>query len=299
MTHIKTTSIKSNGTKSYFINTLLTLLAPIFWGTTYIVTTQLLPSNLPLFAAVIRVLPAGLILVLISRELPKSGQWGHMFILSILNISCFQALLFVAAYRLPGGIAAVVSAIQPLIIMLLLWQINRVAPKPITIIATLAAIVGMAMLLITPNSSWDAIGLVAALLGAVSMAFGIYLTKLWKPQVSNLTFTGWQLLFGGVMLLPLALVFETLPTAFTLNNLLGYSYLCIFGSLIAYALWFNGIEKLPSVAVSILGAMSPITATIIGWLILDERLTLLQSIGFVLVLISVFVVQFSSRENKL
>lgn len=299
MIHINTTSIPSNNAKSYFINTLLTVLAPIFWGTTYIVTTQLLPSNLPLSAAVIRVLPAGLILVLISRELPKSGQWGRMFVLSFLNISCFQALLFVAAYRLPGGIAAVVSAIQPLIIMLLLWQINRVAPRPITIIATLATIVGMALLLITPNISWDFMGLVAALLGAVSMALGIYLTKLWKPDVSNITFTGWQLLFGGIMLLPLALFFETFPQSLTTTNVLGYAYLTIFGSLIAYALWFRGIEKLPSVGVSILGAFSPITATIIGWLVLDECLSPLQIIGFIVVLISVFIVQYTSKGSKL
>ncbi|WP_037032425.1 EamA family transporter [Psychrobacter phenylpyruvicus] len=275
------------------------MLAPIFWGTTYVVTTQFLPTNLPLFAAVIRVLPAGIILILMSRKLPQSGQWGRILILSFLNISCFQALLFVAAYRLPGGIAAIVSGIQPLIIMTLLWQVNRIAPRPITLTATITTIMGMALLLINPNSSWDIIGLIAALLGAVSMAFGIYLTKLWKPNVSNLTFTGWQLLFGGVMLLPLALFLETFPTSLSINNILGYAYLCIFGSLIAYALWFRGIEKLPSVAVSILGALSPITATIIGWAFLNERLSTLQAIGFILVLISVFVVQFTSKADKL
>ena len=282
-------------TASYWLNMLLTMLAPVFWGTTYIVTTQLLPPDLPLFASVMRVLPAGMILVLFARQLPQSGQWRRMIILSFLNISSFQALLFVAAYRLPGGIAAVVGAIQPLVILLLIWRIDHLSPKPITMLATCSAIIGMAMLLVTEGVSWDKIGLLAALLGAVSMALGVYLTKRWKPEVSNLTFTGWQLLFGGIMLLPLSMMLETLPNTFTYTNILGYAYLAIFGSLIAYSLWFRGIEKLPSVAVSILGSLSPITATIIGWYWLNQQLSVFQFCGFVLVLVSIFVVQ---RNNK-
>ena len=289
---------RDNDNDHVAINTLLTILAPIFWGTTYIVTTQFLPADRPLIAAVIRVLPAGLILTLWVRQLPQSGQWARMLILSFLNISCFQALLFVAAYRLPGGIAAVIGAVQPLMIMGLIWAVDGVTPRLLTVLATLATIIGMAMLLITPQVSWDLIGLLAALGGAVSMGIGVYLTKRWKPAVSNLTFTGWQLLFGGMMLLPLAMSLESWPTELTMTNVLGYAYLTIFGSLIAYSLWFRGIEKLPSVAVSILGAFSPITATIIGWLFLNQWLSIVQSLGFVIVLVAVFIVQRSSKEVK-
>lgn len=130
------------------------------------------------------------------------------------------------------------------------------------------------------------------------MGMGVYLTKRWKPDVSNLTFTGWQLLFGGIILLPVAMMSETFPNTLTYTNLLGYAYLAIFGSLIAYSLWFRGIEKLPSVAVSILGFLSPITATIIGWFFLNQQLSLFQSCGFIVVLMSIFVVQHNSKGSK-
>lgn len=55
----QTNSNRLNFSTSYIGNILLTMLAPIFWGTTYIVTTEYLPKNLPFYAAVIRVLPAG------------------------------------------------------------------------------------------------------------------------------------------------------------------------------------------------------------------------------------------------
>ena len=98
---------------------LLTAIAPAIWGSTYLVTTGLLPQGYPLTVAMLRALPAGLILLLLVRRLPTGGWWWRSFVLGALNFSIFWALLFVSAYRLPGGVAATVGAIQPLIVLLL------------------------------------------------------------------------------------------------------------------------------------------------------------------------------------
>uniref|UniRef100_UPI0020C2E156 EamA family transporter n=1 Tax=Salmonella enterica TaxID=28901 RepID=UPI0020C2E156 len=82
-------------------------------------TTELLPQGYPLTVAMLRALPAGLLLLLIVRQLPRGIWWGRVFLLGALNFSVFWWLLFVAAYRLPGGVAATVGAIQPLIVILL------------------------------------------------------------------------------------------------------------------------------------------------------------------------------------
>lgn len=65
-----------------------------------------------------RALPIGLLLTIGLRKLPRGIWWLRMLILGGLNIGVFQALLFVAAYRLPGGVAATTGAIQPLLVML-------------------------------------------------------------------------------------------------------------------------------------------------------------------------------------
>jgi probable blue pigment (indigoidine) exporter len=96
---------------------LLTACAPLIWGSTYWVTSQWLPPDRPLTAAVWRVLPAGLLLLLWARQWPAAGQWRRVFGLAVLNIAVFQALLFVAAYRLPGGVAAILGATQPLLVL--------------------------------------------------------------------------------------------------------------------------------------------------------------------------------------
>lgn len=103
--------------RSTWLDVLITALAPAIWGSTYIVTTEILPPDRPFTAALLRALPAGLLLVLYSRYLPRRSEWPRLLVLAALNIGFFQALLFVAAYRLPGGLAAVVGAIQPLLVM--------------------------------------------------------------------------------------------------------------------------------------------------------------------------------------
>lgn len=107
---------------------LLTALAPTAWGTTYIVATELLPPGHPLLIASLRTLPVGLVLTVALKQLPKGIWWWRILILGSLNIGIFQGLLFVAAYRLPGGVAATVEAIRPLLVVLFSWPILHKRP---------------------------------------------------------------------------------------------------------------------------------------------------------------------------
>ncbi|PTT18241.1 EamA family transporter, partial [Acidovorax sp. HMWF029] len=117
-------SNSTSSTSPSWMDVCITALAPAIWGSTYIVTTELLPPGRPFTAALLRALPAGLLLVLWARRWPVPGGWGRMALLAALNIGVFQALLFVAAYRLPGGLAAVVGAIGPLVVMGLAWAVD-------------------------------------------------------------------------------------------------------------------------------------------------------------------------------
>ncbi|OEV13552.1 ABC transporter permease, partial [Streptomyces nanshensis] len=87
----------------------LTALAPASWGTTYVVTTELLPPGHPLFAGLLRALPAGLLALALTRVLPRGHWWWKAVVLGTLNIGALP-LLFVAAERLPGGVAATLGA---------------------------------------------------------------------------------------------------------------------------------------------------------------------------------------------
>jgi probable blue pigment (indigoidine) exporter len=286
--------------------TLLTALAPILWGSTYIVTTEILPVGTPFTAAVIRCLPAGLILIAISGYRPAQSEWKKLLLLSFFNFACFQGLLFIAAYRLPGGLAAVIGAIQPLIVLGLGWLVLTQKPAKLTVAACIGALAGMAVLIIAPMSSngvrWDEIGIAAALLGAISMGVGTFFSKHWQQSPSGntplLAFTGWQLTLGGVMLLPFSFWFDPSLPSLSTTHIFGFSYLAIFGTLITYLIWFTGVSKLPSTAVSALGLLSPISAIILGWVILDQVIEGWALVGLFIVIASVLTVQWSQSRTK-
>ncbi|QPE19414.1 EamA family transporter [Providencia rettgeri] len=269
----------------------LTALAPIVWGSTYLVTTEMLPAGIPLTLAVLRALPAGLLLILVLRKLPEGIWWLRVVILGVLNFSLFWWLLFIAAYRLPGGVAATVGAVQPLIVLFLSrWLLNS-RLSPVSIMASIAGVFGVAILLLTPNAALDPLGIIAGLAGAFSMAAGTVLSRRWQPPVSALTFTSWQLTAGGLVLLPFAIVFEPVLPALSSLNLIGLGYLTLIGGALTYALWFRGLAILGPSSVASLGFLSPVSAVVLGWFYLNQQLSTLQFIGMIVILLSVWASQ--------
>ena len=261
---------------------LLTALAPAVWGTTYVVTTEFLPPGRPLVAGMLRALPAGLLLLALTRRLPRGAWWWRSAVLGALNIGLFFALLFVSAYRLPGGMAAVLGAAQPLVVagLTVLLLTERVALR--TVLAAVLGAGGVTLAVLTAAARLDAVGLAAGLAGTASMALGLVLTKRWgRPDVSLLTTTGWQLTAGGLLLVPAAVLAEGVPARLTAGNVAGYAYLSMIGTAAAYSLWFRGLNRLPAARVSLLGLLSPLVATVLGWAMLGQRLTPLQVTGMV------------------
>lgn len=275
----------------------LTATAPLIWGSTYLVTTEFLPPDVPLLSAMLRTLPVGLLMLLCLRQLPAKGWWGKIFLLGMLNIGIFQALLFVAAYRLPGGVAATVGAIQPLVVVLLGWAVLNAKTSMLSWIAALCGLAGVAMLVLGPAAKLDFIGVAAAAAGAFAMACGTLLTKKWLPPASAMVLTSWQLVTGGLFLLPLALLFETLPTQLSLANVFGYIWLGLIGTGLTYVFWLRGVMKMPATAVTTLSLLSPLSATVLGALVLQQKLTLLQSIGMAAVLLGVWLGQRPARTT--
>lgn len=268
-----------------------TALAPLIWGSTYLVTTEFLPPDRPLTAALLRVLPAGLLLLLWRREWPQPQEWWRLLCLGVLNIGFFQAMLFVAAYRLPGGLAAVLMATQTLMVLALSHAIGRQRQPAAAWRAALVGVFGVGLLVSVPQAGVDGWGVAAAVAGAAAMALGLFLSKHWQSSLSLWAFTGWQLVFGGLCLLPFAWWLEPALPALTLRHIGGYLYLCLFGALLAYALFFRGARLLPAATVSALGLLSPVCAFVLGWLFLGQGMGMVALLGFVLVLYAVFGVQ--------
>ncbi|MET9104344.1 EamA family transporter [Streptomyces antibioticus] len=263
---------------------LLTALAPVSWGTTYAVTTEFLPPDRPLFTGLMRALPAGLLLLALGRVLPRGLWWGKAALLGALNIGAFFPLLFLSAYRLPGGMAAVVGSVGPLFVVGLSALLLGQRPTARTLLAGVVAAFGVSLVVLKAAGALDGLGVLAALGSTASMSAGVVLTKKWgRPEgVGPLALAGWQLTAGGLLIAPVAFLAEGAPPALDGRAAAGYLYLALANTAVSYWLWFRGIGRLTATQVTFLGPLSPLTAAVVGWAALGEALTPLQLTGMAL-----------------
>lgn len=262
----------------------LAALAPISWGSGYYVTETFLPPDRPLFGAMVRALPFGLLLLALRPRLPQGIWWWRALALGTLNVGAFFVLIFIAAYRLPGGLAATLTATAPVMMMLIAWALVRERPAAGSLAGAVVGFAGVALLVLRGGAAVDPIG-VAASFGAVTMSsLGYVLVKRWHPPVDLVTFTGWQLVAGGLVLLPVALLVEGAPPALDASAVGGFLYLGLVATVLANVLWFRGLRRLPAAAVSLVGLLNPVAGTLVGVALAGEAFGATQALGMLLVL---------------
>lgn len=262
----------------------ITAVAPIAWGSTYVVTEQLLPPDRPLFAAVVRALPAGLLLLAYRRRLPQGDWWWRSAVLGVLNIGLFFPLIFLAAYELPGGLAATLQATMPLAVMAVAWRLLRERPGTARIAAALVGILGVGLLVLRSPGQVSTVGLLAAFGSVAVTALGFVLLKRWEPPVDMVTLVSWQLVAGGLVLVPVALAVEGAPPAIDLPAAAGFLWLGVVGTILAYTCWFHGLTRMPAGAVSLIGLLNPVVGTLLGVAFAGELFGWSQALGMALVL---------------
>lgn len=262
----------------------LAALAPVAWGSGYFVTATFLPPDRPLFGAVVRALPFGLLLLALRPGLLHGSWWWRTAALGLLNFGAFFALVFVAAYRLPGGLAATLTAVSPIMVMLLAWAFAGERPRAGSLAAGVVGAIGVALLVLRGGASLDLVGVLAAFASVAVFSTGFILVKIWQPPVGLLTFTAWQLVLGGLLLAPVALLVEGPPPTLDLPAIGGYAYIGIVGTVLAYAVWFRGARRLPAAAVSLIGLLNPVAGILIGLAFAGEHLTPISGLGMALVL---------------
>ncbi|NRQ51279.1 EamA family transporter [Aeromicrobium stalagmiti] len=263
---------------------LVTVVAPVAWATTYTVTAELLPPDRPLFSAVVRALPVGLVILLARRSLPHGSWWWRSLVLGVCNMGLFFVLLFTAAYRLPGGLASTVTALSPLAVMALAAVLIRERPTVGGVVGGAVGIVGVGLLVLRAGATVDVVGLLAAMGAVACSALGFVLLKKWERPTDLLTLTGWQLTAAGLVLLPVAALVEGAPPQISARNVAGYLWLGVVGTGLAYVCWFHGLSRMAAGATALIGLVNPVVGTVLGVVVMHEVFGPAQALGVALVL---------------
>ncbi|WP_344336490.1 EamA family transporter [Brevibacterium salitolerans] len=262
---------------------LFTALAPVAWGSTYFVTRQWLPAGMPLSGSALRALPAGLLLLLLARRLPRGSWWWRTLVISTLSIGGFFVLVYVAGSRLPSGVAATLMACSALATMAFARLLLGEKASPLRWTGAVLGLAGVALLVNGAAGGLDPWGVAASLLAMASSSLGFVLTKRWQPPVSPFVFTAWQLTAAGLLLVPVALLVEGMPRPLEGSEVAAFAYAGLIATAVAYTAWFTGLRRLPAGAVGVVGLLNPLTGALLGIAVAGERLAPLQWAGALLV----------------
>ncbi len=270
---------------------LITAIAPVAWGSTYFVTEQLLPAGYPLYGAIIRALPAGLLLLLLRRKRPHGSWWWKSAVLGTLNMSVFFALVYLAAQTLPTSIASTIMATSPLVMMLLAWLALSERPRPTHLAGAGIGLAGVCLMLLDGTSPTSLPGVLASVAAMTMSSLGYVLAKKWSANIDVFSLTSWQLLAGGILLLPAAIAIEGPPPPLPAPAVLGFGYVTLAATAIAFAAWFTGLRHLNAAVVGLIGLLNPVTGVLLGTIVAGERLALHQICGLVLVFLGIVLGQ--------
>jgi probable blue pigment (indigoidine) exporter len=261
----------------------VTAVAPVAWGTTYFVTHRFLPADYPLYGSIIRALPAGLLLLLVTRRRPRGSWWWKSLVLGTFNMGAFFALVYLAAQRLPTSVASTIMATSPLPLMLFAWAVLSQRPLARQVAGAAIGIGGVCLMLLGGRADVAISGVVAAVAAMTMASFGYVLATRWSTDVDTFSLTSWQLIAGGVILIPLAVTVEGRPPALDGGALLAFGYVTVVATALAFVAWFTGLRHLDAATVGLIGLLNPVAGVLLGTLVAGEPLSLQRAAGITLV----------------
>ncbi|QMS92316.1 EamA family transporter [Nostoc edaphicum CCNP1411] len=292
----------------------LLLIAPFFlWGTAMVAMKGVIPHTTPLFMAGVRLIPAGMLILIAAAFMGKPqprgwAAWLWIALFALVDGTLFQGFLAEGLVRTTAGLGSVMIDSQPLAVALLsLWlfqeHIGFWGWLGLGLGVTGISLIGLPDELIlhfldsgvnVTIGNWQdlfASGEWLMLLAALSMAVGTVLIRFVCRYADPVSATGWHMILGGLPLWGVSSVVESQQW----ENLGGYDlvalgYATVFGSAIAYGLFFYFASSGSLTSLSSLTFLTPVFALLFGNLFLSEVLSPLQWIGVFLTLISIYLI---------
>jgi drug/metabolite transporter (DMT)-like permease len=297
----------------------LVLIAPFFlWGTAMVAMKGVIPTTTPLFMAGVRLVPAGLLVLVVAailgRSQPKGLKaWLWIGLFALLDGTMFQGFLSEGLMRTGAGLGSTIIDSQPLAVALMSsWLFGEVIGLW-GWLGLLVGIVGISAIGLPDewflsgfpvdsfleSFSWGSLfnsGEWLMLLASLSMAAGTVSIRYVCRHVDPVVATGWHMVLGGLPLFILSGMYESQQwTNIHLDGWLAIAYSTIFGSAIAYGVFFWLASKGNLTSLSALTFLTPVFALSFGKFFLAEVLSPLQWVGVCLTLVSIYLI--NQREK--
>lgn len=284
----------------------------LLWGSTYLAMRFAVATLPPFLMAATRFLTAGGALYLWERTRgtpkPELLLWKTTAISGALLLFTGNGGVVWAVQYVPSGLTAVLVAMVPLwiVVLLWLWQ-KRGQPDGRTMLGIVIGIAGIAVLVgperLMGSGAVDPVGMVVLVLASLSWAAGSLYSTHSRIKASPLLATGMQMLCGGFLLLMLGLLagewqqlnFEQV----SLQSALALAYLIVFGSLIGFTAYLWLLRVTTPARASTYAFVNPVVAVILGWAIGGEPLTARALAATLMIVAAVIAIVLSRQPVQL
>lgn len=295
------------------------LIAPFFlWGTAMVAMKGVIPHTTPLFMAGLRIVPAGVLILiaaaLMGRPQPQGWKaWLWISLFALVDGSLFQGFLAEGLVRTGAGLGSVMIDSQPLAVALMSWWLFKEFIGLWGWLGLLIGVTGISCIglpdawilsIFSPSTTQSiphslfpisysllSSGEWLMLLAALAMAVGTIFIRYVSRYADPVTATGWHMILGGLPLWGISSVVETQQLSnLILPDWVALAYATTFGSAIAYALFFYFASSGNLTSLSSLTFLTPVFALLFGNLLLGEVLTKVQWAGVILTLVSIYLI---------
>ncbi|CAA9196340.1 putative inner membrane transporter YedA [Flavobacterium bizetiae] len=282
----------------------------IVWGTTFLGIKVAVETIPPWFVTSIRQGLAGLVMMtilLFKKELEWIG-WENLkrqLVPSILMIVIANGFTTIAEQNIPSGLASVINALTPILIFLgsIMFGLQKMSIRGF--VGVIIGFSGVVFIFKDGLGSFlDAdyrTGVMFMGLAILAWAAGTIYTKTHVNKSNNITLNlFYQFTMASCIQLVLASIFSPNPdfNSWSSKSIFAALYLSIFGSVIAFFCYNYALKHVTAVQVSILSYINTIIAVFLGWLLLDEVITIDFVIATALIILGVFIVNYKKKEKK-
>jgi drug/metabolite transporter (DMT)-like permease len=275
----------------------------VIWGTTYLairVTNETLP---PLIAAGVRFAIAGAVLYAITirrgdtnGDRPGPPQWKAAAIIGIALIGGGNGLVVLSERTIPSGIAALIIALVPLWMALVDGVLLRHRTRAITTLGLVLGFLGAALLI--GGTAFDEgaplSGMLIAVLATISWTSGSLYSRTAPLPKRPLVGAGMEMMIGGAALLLAGVLRGEVSLIrldeFSARSLIALVYLIAIGSWVGYTSYVWLLRNARTSLVSTYAYVNPVVAVFLGWLILDETITIRTVLAGAVVVAAVAII---------
>ena len=290
-------------------NALAFLALAALWGASYPAITAAKAGVDPLLMAALRFDAIGVVVLAYAvvrgqPVRPTRADMRTVLVGGVGIVAVHNGLLFAGQARVTGAVGAVVLATVPIwSVAFAVMFLDDARPTPSRVAGILLGAVGVAVLAVpAPDAvdSPDPIGVALLAVSAIAFALAAVGLRRETPRLGVAARQGWMMLLGGPLLHAGSLLAsESQTVAITFRVAVAFTFLVLAAGVVGYLLYFELLDRLGPVEINLVGYVAPVFAALVGWLLLDDALSVQTVVGFAVIVVGFALVKRAAIRDAL